>query len=187
MVKIYGMVPNGGRVYYLRRSQPPLLAAMFFEYFQRTRDMPFLREMLPVLEKEIDFWDNNRRSEVVVPWGDANGTVSYQMYLYKADSNVPRPESFKEDMSQAESLQSEEEKAFLFKSIASAAESGWDFSSRWLRHPLQLPTIETVNIVPVDLNAFMCWNFNIMANLYQTGKKPARQRRNEMQEGLVLQ
>lgn len=46
----FGMVPNGGRVYYLRRSQPPLLAPMLFEYFQHTLDWPFLYQMLPILE-----------------------------------------------------------------------------------------------------------------------------------------
>jgi len=33
-VAAHGFVPNGGRCYYLNRSQPPVLAAMVMEIFQ---------------------------------------------------------------------------------------------------------------------------------------------------------
>jgi hypothetical protein len=38
----HGFVPNGGRVYYLIRSQPPLLIAMVYEYFLSTGDLNFV-------------------------------------------------------------------------------------------------------------------------------------------------
>ena len=34
MIEKYGMIPNGNRVYYTRRSQPPLFIAMVDEYYQ---------------------------------------------------------------------------------------------------------------------------------------------------------
>ena len=39
----YGFVPNGGRVYYERRSQPPFLTVMVESYYQATQDQAFLR------------------------------------------------------------------------------------------------------------------------------------------------
>ena len=39
----YGFVPNGGRVYYERRSQPPFLTLMVESYYQATQDQAFLR------------------------------------------------------------------------------------------------------------------------------------------------
>lgn len=42
MVQEYGMVPNGGRVYYTRRSQPPYLIPMVKLYFDHTNDLEFL-------------------------------------------------------------------------------------------------------------------------------------------------
>lgn len=39
----YGFVPNGGRIYYERRSQPPFLTLMVESYYQATRDKEFLR------------------------------------------------------------------------------------------------------------------------------------------------
>ena len=50
----------------------------------------------------------------------------------------------------------------LFTDLASGAESGWDFSSRWFTtdgpFAHQLPSIRTTSIVPVDLNAILCSN-----------------------------
>lgn len=39
----YGHVPNGARVYYLQRSQPPLLTLMMNRYVTHTNDTAFLR------------------------------------------------------------------------------------------------------------------------------------------------
>jgi alpha,alpha-trehalase len=45
----------------------------------------------------------------------------------------------------------------MYRDLASAAESGWDFSSRWLRCGDNLATIRTTHIIPVELNTFL-WN-----------------------------
>lgn len=39
----YGHIPNGARVYYLQRSQPPLLTLMMDRYVTYTNDTAFLR------------------------------------------------------------------------------------------------------------------------------------------------
>ena len=43
----------------------------------------------------------------------------------------------------------------LYCDIASAAESGWDFSSRWFADQHTLRTLRTTRVVPADLNAFL--------------------------------
>ena len=43
----------------------------------------------------------------------------------------------------------------LYRNIRAAAESGWDFSSRWMRDPKDLRTLETTDLVPVDLNSLL--------------------------------
>ena len=37
MIEAYGMIPNGNRVYYTKRSQPPLFIAMVDEYYKVSR------------------------------------------------------------------------------------------------------------------------------------------------------
>ncbi|CRK36316.1 hypothetical protein BN1723_020442, partial [Verticillium longisporum] len=58
------------------------------------------------------------------------------------------------------------EKAFLYANLASGAESGWDYTSRWLSKPndavrhvyFPLRSLNIVNIVPVELNSILYWN-----------------------------
>lgn len=56
LVRRFGMVPNGGRVYCRRRSQPPMLALMVGQYFEKTRNRTFLAAVLPTLVQEHRFW-----------------------------------------------------------------------------------------------------------------------------------
>lgn len=54
---------------------------------------------------------------------------------------------------------------YFLQDTASAAESGWDFSSRWFKDSRNIETIETTDIIPIDLNAFICWNLDILQYL----------------------
>ena len=127
LVERYGFVPNGGRKYYENRSQPPFLALMVKAYYDSTKDVDFVKDCLPILEKEHSFWKANRSVMV-----EQNGKTA-MMCRYNARTSQPRPESFKEDLITMENagLQDDEEgQTEIYSNIASAAESGWDFSSR---------------------------------------------------------
>jgi alpha,alpha-trehalase len=95
-----------------------------------------------------------------------------QVYQYRVDADGPRPESYREDIDTAAHLTSDENKKTVYSDIASACESGWDFSSRWFSQEESNPfrntirSVRTSKVVPVDLNAFACWNEAIMADLY---------------------
>ncbi|CAD6186271.1 unnamed protein product [Caenorhabditis auriculariae] len=167
MVENHGFVPNGGRVYYLTRSQPPLLIPMVYDYYMGTGDLQFVMDALPTLEKEYQFWLNHRMS-----WfKDEEGNDKFPYFQYKAILKVPRPESYREDNELAHGLKTHEEKVRMWSEVASAAETGWDFSTRWFaqdgdeRH--RMKTIRTWSVVPVDLNAFMCANSRILASLFE--------------------
>lgn len=84
IIDTYGFIPNGGRVYYLRRSQPPLFSPMVYEYYQATRDKDLVREMLPIMEKEQAFWNRNRSLNIQL---DGENITVYQ---YRTPSTVPR-------------------------------------------------------------------------------------------------
>ena len=43
----------------------------------------------------------------------------------------------------------------MFRDLRAGAESGWDFSSRWMADGQTLATIQTTAIVPVDLNSLI--------------------------------
>ena len=69
LVESIGFVPNGARVYYLNRSQPPLLSQMVKTYVEYTNDTSILERAVPLLIKEHEFWTNNRSVEVTTAAG----------------------------------------------------------------------------------------------------------------------
>ncbi|CAG0922363.1 unnamed protein product [Notodromas monacha] len=100
---------------------------------------------------------------------------------YSVDSNFPRAEEFPEDYRMGLQLEKAVEKLDYFSEVKSASESGWLSSSRWMpwknssdfsssdfKH---LP--ETSQVLPVDLNALMCYNARVLAEYYEkvTGDK----------------
>jgi alpha,alpha-trehalase len=150
-----GHIPNGNRTYYLSRSQPPYFAAMVGLYTRATDSSEALR-YLGALEVEHAFWMDG--ADRVAP-GEAyrrvvrlaNGAL---LNRYWDDRPEPRPESYREDYALAQTLPAERREAF-YRNVRAAAESGWDFSSRWMRDPTDLRTLETTDLAPVDLNSLL--------------------------------
>ena len=86
------------------------------------------------------------------------------MNRYYDDSDTPRPEAYKEDVHIAkESGRAAKE---VYRDLKAAAESGWDFSTRWFADGKNLATIETTNIIPIDLNSLMFNLEMILAKAY---------------------
>ncbi|XP_060107621.1 trehalase [Heteronotia binoei] len=154
LVEKYGHVPNGGRVYYERRSQPPFLTLMMEAYLNRTQDLAFLNQSLHLLEEEYRFWQEQRAVNISV------GGQEHSLNRYSVPVGEPRPESYSKDVEIVQGLPAEAQEA-LWAELKGAAESGWDFSSRWfLPGPppaeATLQDTQTSAVVPVDLNAILC-------------------------------
>lgn len=161
LIETHGFIPNGLRTYYLRRSQPPLFCMMLFALY---RHIPWIRvkdvvaKGLRAAKKEHRFFMSDRHRAV-----ERNGRV-YDMNIYKVSTRTPRPESYIEDRMLAEEHRSRREED-IWTDLKSAAESGWDFSTRWMRDKSNLSTTRTSSIVPVDLNTVMYANELIISRL----------------------
>jgi len=153
-INTYGYVPNGARTYYLSRSQPPF----FFEMvgLLESNDPPaaFAR-YLPQLKAEYAFWmqgaDGLRRGTArrhVVALAD--GSILNRFW---DERDTPRDESYREDTDLAHASQRPAPQ--VFRDIRAAAESGWDFSSRWFADGHTRTTIDTTEILPIDLNSLL--------------------------------
>ncbi|PIK34518.1 hypothetical protein BSL78_28656, partial [Apostichopus japonicus] len=127
LIERYGKILNGNRVYFENRSQPPYFIPTVMEFYKSTEDRAFLAEMLPIMEQEYTFWMSERTVEVY----DENTDANYTLNQYNVRMGMPRPESYREDRVTADGLL-EDDAAEVYAEIASACESGWDFSSRWL-------------------------------------------------------
>ncbi|KAG8737849.1 hypothetical protein FRC10_007602 [Ceratobasidium sp. 414] len=182
-----GFIPNGGRIYYLNRSQPPVFIHMLAAYVNRTKDTSILDRALPLAEKELAWWTKNRAFSVDSPSG--NGT--HKVFRYAVVNSAPRPESYLEDYLAANGADivtplTEEQKGDLYAELASGAESGWDYTARWVRVPFagnttdNLPQLRTLNLralVPVDLNSLLYGAHIQLASLLDKHSKSSSARR----------
>ncbi len=162
-----GHIPNGNRSYYVSRSQPPFFAMMVSVLAEEEGNRAITR-YLPQLETEYRFWmdggnflardQSSYRRVVLMP----NGGV---LNRYWDDNPAPRQEAYWEDVEVAR--QSDRLPEFAYRHLRAAAESGWDFSSRWLADGKSLATIETSHILPVCLNALLYNLEQTLARAYQ--------------------
>ncbi|KAG6010797.1 hypothetical protein E4U21_004185 [Claviceps maximensis] len=192
-VETFGFVPNGARIYYLNRSQPPLLSQMVKLYIEHTNDTSILHRALPLLVKEHDFWMTNRTIEI----GAAGKT--YRLNRYAVSNTEPRPESYREDYEMVTNASyhsksgaiypetkrlSDSQRMELYSNLASNAENGWDFSSRWLANPsdsardvyFPLRSDDARSIVPVCLNSILYGNELTIARFFNQMGDPAASR-----------
>ena len=164
LVNTFGFVPNGGRIYYTNRSQPPFLIPIVDLYLNKTGDVDYVKSILNALEKEYTFWRKNRTVEVELSSG------KYKLSIYAANMNTPRPESYYEDIHTAQEVP-EDARSTLFQDIASAAESGWDFSTRWFNHTDykrgSLSSTRTRQIIPTDLNSILYACENLLEKFFR--------------------
>lgn len=164
LVKTYGFVPNGGRIYYTNRSQPPFLIPIVALYLNNTGDEDYVKSILDDLEKEYTFWRESRNVEVEVSSG------KYNLSIYAANMDTPRPESYYEDFHTAQAIP-ENARPTLYQDIASAAESGWDFSTRWFNRTGSqqgsLRSTRTRQIIPTDLNSLLYLNEKLLEKFFR--------------------
>jgi len=152
LIDTYGHIPNGNRNYYLSRSQPPFFALMVDLLAQQKGESVY-RKYYSALQKEYSWWmqgeNNLKQGEAhrrVVKLDD--GTV---LNRYYDDNKAPRQESYVQDVTTFDQTHD----STTFTNLRAGAESGWDFSSRWFGDTLHLSTVETTNILPVDLNCLL--------------------------------
>ena len=167
LIHQFGYIPNGNRSYFLGRSQPPFFSLMI-RLWSEVKGSDSFVSFLPSLEREYSFWMNGSdqltenlssyRRVIRMPDG-------FVMNRYWDDHDTPRPESFKEDVELART--SSQSAGVLYRHLRAAAESGWDFSSRWFKIENEFATIHTTDIVPVDLNCLLHHLENTLAEAYQ--------------------
>jgi len=155
------------RNYYLSRSQPPYFALMV-ELLANKKGKSIYKKYLTALQKEYAFWMDGSlftrpgsgfRRIVVMKDGEI-------LNRYHDDSTTPRQESYYEDVQVGLGYQNDDEN--VYRHLRSGAESGWDFSSRWFADTFHLTTIETANIIPVDLNCLLYKYEEVLAIAYKS-------------------
>jgi alpha,alpha-trehalase len=170
LIDRYGHIPNGARSYQASRSQPPFFAAMVELQAKRAGIRALVRR-LPQLEREHDFWMSGAsrlerggayRRVVLL----ADGSL---LNRYWDDLAIPRDEAYLEDRETAQGGARPE--AQVYRDLRAAAESGWDFSSRWL-DDRALSSTRTTDFLPVDLNSLLYKLEIVIARGCEAARRP---------------
>ncbi|MBB2204051.1 alpha,alpha-trehalase TreA [Gluconacetobacter takamatsuzukensis] len=162
----YGHMPNGSRTYYLSRSEPPFFALMVDLLARHDGPQTYVT-FLPELQREYAYWMEGE--DGLAPGTAhrrvvrlADGTV---MNRHWDDRDTPRDESYPQDIATAAA--SDRPAAEIYRNLRAGAESGWDYSSRWLADGHTLTTIHTVDLLPVDLNSLIAHLQQTLAHAYE--------------------
>jgi alpha,alpha-trehalase len=152
LIDVIGFIPNGNRTYFMSRSQPPFYA-MMVQLISEKLGPSILVHYLPQLIKEYAFWmsgsdDISEGAHMRIVKDESFTANRYYDHLSK-----PRMEMYYDDIHLLKSSNQEPEN--LFRNIRAACESGWDFSSRWFSNYRDIESIDTCNILPVDLNCLL--------------------------------
>lgn len=161
-----GHMPNGNRSYLSSRSQPPLFHRMV-RLVHADAPAGACAQYLPQLRREHAYWMAGEAGlEAGASSARANTQANAQasahvvrlpdgalLNRYFDAAQGPREESYREDVRTAAACK--RPAAEVWRDLRAAAESGWDFSSRWCAQPLSLASIETTNLLPIDLNSLL--------------------------------
>ncbi len=162
LIDTYGHIPNGNRNYYLGRSQPPYFALMV-ELLQEKKGNIIYKKYYSALQKEYAWWmDGENKTTAGHPYRRVvkleDGSILNRHF---DDVKAPRQESYMQDVETAKAYKGKDNMAYT--NLRAGAESGWDFSSRWFSDTMHINTIETTDILPVDLNCLLYAYENILS------------------------
>jgi alpha,alpha-trehalase len=178
LIEKFGYIPNGNRSYFLGRSQPPFFSLMVKLLSEVEDDLDedevgALAKYLPAMEREYQFWMRGS-DQLSATVSSLNRVVRLPegeiLNRYWDANDTPRPESYKEDVELSQ--RSKQRPSDLYRNIRAAAESGWDFSSRWFKDEKSFDSIHTTDIIPVDLNCLLEHLEKTLSDAYlQSGNK----------------
>jgi alpha,alpha-trehalase len=128
------------------------------------------RRYLPALEGELAFWNDQVHPThhiVTLPGG-------HRLHRYYDRSDLPRTEAFGHDRKlEGRSRQAPTD---FHRNMRTAAESGWDFSSRWFIDGNDLEATCTTRLLPVDLNCFLVQLERTLGRAYAASGQMERSR-----------
>ena len=161
LINTVGHIPNGNRTYYITRSQPPFFSQMVALLSNYEGDVVYEKYKV-ALRKEYEFWMEGQNA-TDTPIKHCVNTPSGIMNRYFDLGDTPRQESYREDY---ELVQKTKGGAKMYRDLRSGAESGWDYTTRWFADGKTMETIETTNIIPVDLNALLYGLEEVLTRCY---------------------
>ncbi|NGX51465.1 MAG: Periplasmic trehalase [Chlamydiae bacterium] len=162
LIDRFGFIPNGNRLYFTSRSQPPYFSHLL-TLLCEIGEEEFALSYFPQLKREYRYWMDHSNSLALNHYFDS--------------LNTPRPEAYKRETALAERATNPE----FFRNLRAACASGWDFSSRWLEDSKRFETIWALDILPIDLNCLLYHMEETLGRTSNRFKEAAERRKGAIQ------
>jgi alpha,alpha-trehalase len=181
----FGHPLNGSAEFYATRPQPDYFAHEVRMLADTYGSKALVRYLSAMEKNHMGYWMDGMEELAALP--DDGKAHAHRALVrmpdgsflnrYWDDDEGPRLESFKEDVELADKCIKEEEIALggltavaqkarrqkFYKDQRAGATTGWDYSSRWFKDGRNPHTINTTDIIPVDLNSLMAYNEETLA------------------------
>lgn len=154
LLEKYGKIPNGNRMHYIGRSQPPFFGLMLCDLLRCNPDRLVVRQAYEWLKKEYAFWQTYRTCE--------NGLNRYYCDLTDKEAlgNTGYYHEVHTESYEARTGIHMENTVENGKCVIAECESGWDFSPRFAS--------QCIYYNPVDLNCLLYMDEMILAEWSKT-------------------
>jgi alpha,alpha-trehalase len=186
MINMLGYASNGNSGIYATRFQIPYFSRGVHMLYEKFGEAALVR-YLPALEREHEHLMSGQRelSDTRPGMPIAHRSVVHMpdgtfLNRYWDDGTGPRLESYKEDVELGElvvkgltGVAREIRLHKFYKDMRAGAGSGWDYSSRWFEDGKNIETINTTDIVPIDLNCLMVGSEEMLAEAYAAQARAA--------------
>ena len=164
----YGKMLNANRCYYLTRSQPPIISDSVLAIYYNERDIKWLKEALPDLEKFHTYWTTAPRL-----------IKNLGLSRYYADSDKPLPDAevgyhdrvkrfyrkyhiTSYDVKRFYDAKTRQLKPAFYRADRSVRESGFDLSNKFG------PFGANINsFAPISLNSLLCRMEQNISEIYR--------------------
>ena len=139
-IKIFGFMPNAEHL--ITRSQPPLFTRGVYDYYKMTGDMAFLRECCPAIERELEFFESDRKTPCGLnAYGNHELNSGKEWYYREFDRRLHYTE-------QERNL----DKYAFVSGLLAIAESGMDFNPRFRKPGNRFASADFAHL---DLNCIL--------------------------------
>ena len=151
MLEEFGKIPNGSRMHYITRSQPPFFGLMLADLLEVEPSLLTVDTAFSWLEKEYQFWMKNRKSENGLNFYGCD-SIDKQKYGYAWYYNEVYVKTYAErtGICFEDTLENNAH-------IIAECESGWDFSPRFYGKAMQYNPIDLNSLLYVDELLLATW------------------------------
>ena len=149
-INTVGYMPNADHI--KGRSQPPLFGCAIDDYYEVTKDENLAKEFAETLEKELLFWQTERTDE-----------SGLSFYFHSTDKElIPK---FYHNIKKRVDLDTDNEEVAFYDGInlLAIAESGWDFTHRFVT---EKSVVDAQSFYQIDLNCILYKSEKVCGKLY---------------------